>query len=123
MTLDNKKLLAIAALCVGLTQIGHFLKGASWLVQSPAIAYAAKATADKVDEQFDRYLEQQQKVAEALNQYVASQQQQQQTVYANQAAPIQEGIRVWDKEQNLWWCCPYTDTRKCWDEEAWEICE
>ena len=78
MTLDTKKVVAIGALCVALTQTGNLLKGVSYLVGVPETAYAARSKAEDVDDKFQQYLAKQDAVAEALNKYVGQQQQQQQ---------------------------------------------
>jgi len=67
----------VAALLV-LPNLGKGIDAVVYLAQTPAVAYAAKQTAEQVDDHFQRYLEKQEAVANALNAYVAQQQQQQQ---------------------------------------------
>ena len=126
MTWDTKKVVLVGALCVALTQTGHFLTGMSWLIQSPAVAYAAKDTAEKVDDQFSRYLEGQQKVADALNAYVGQQKQQQ--APANPPAPPKESPppepQQWteDDPSGVCWECSADTHQECWDKDLWRKC-
>src|SRR3990167_2303791 len=66
----------VAALLV-LPNLGKGIDAVVYLAQTPAVAYAAKQTAEQVDDHFQRYLEKQEAVANALNAYVQQQQQQQ----------------------------------------------
>ena len=119
MTFSWKQWLAIGGACAASTQIGTGLKAVTWLMGVPEIAYAAKAKAETVDDQFHEYLAQQdatmkaqQAAADAVNAYIQQQAQQTQP-QANQAAPISPpSSRVY---RGL------TDENKeyCYDEHGW----
>lgn len=121
MIWDTKKVIGVAVLVGALTQIGNGLKAASWLIGVPEAAYAGQATAKKVDEKFERYLEKQDAVAEALNKYVANQQQ-----TAN--APLRPTWRWQEHDQDGDWCCHEAVYEQCWLKQhdghnGWRRCE
>lgn len=83
-------------------------------------AYAAKATAEQVDEKFERYLERQDAVNQAIQGY--TQQLQQHVPTAVRGAPPPPGLREWDPQRNLFWCCDLADRNVCFDQQAWRAC-
>ena len=111
MTWDTKKVLAMAAIVVALTQLGHGLKAASWLIGVPEVAYAAKEQAETVDEKFQLYLQRQEAYTEALNAYVA--QQQGAPTHSEQANYCEED------ERGQVWCCPHPDPDVCDTQQLW----
>lgn len=107
----------VAALLV-LPNLSNGLVGLAKIIRTTEVAYAAKDTADAVDEKFNQYLVQQQAYTQALNAYVA-QQQQQSVPNAAYTAPE---IREWDGATNAFWCCPLSDRTTCWDRQLWRRC-
>lgn len=85
-----------------LPNLGKGLTALSWLVGAPAAAYAGKETAEHVDERFERYIESQDAVTQALNNYVQHQAQQQ--LPMDPPAP-----------EAQWWTAE--DAKGCW--ECW----
>ena len=118
MTLSWKQWLAIGGACAASTQIGTGLKAVTWLIGVPETAYAAKAKAETVDDQFHEFLTQQaaaikadQAAADAVNAYI---QQQQATPPSNPAVaptpPYPRGYRgltddgkEYCYDANGWW--------------------
>ena len=122
MIWDTKKVIGVAVLVGALTQIGNGLKVASWLIGVPDAAYAGQAKAAQVDEKFERYLEKQDAVAEALNQYVATQQQQ------TPNAPQRPTWRWTEWEDETCWGCAAQTREQCWEIDqdgynGWRPCE
>ncbi len=90
MTMDTKKVIAVAAVCVALLQIGNFTDKAGHAIGAIDTAYAAKDQAQKVDDKFQSYLDSQKAVAEALTNYVKNEQQR----ATAQAAPAPQPIQT-----------------------------
>lgn len=100
---------ALVALLVGVSQFntGLELFYSKWSADKKAEAATktaevavdkaeeAQETAEQVDEDFRDYLEAQQKVADALNRYVAQQTQQR---------PVPHSTRLWDADAQRWYC-------------------
>ena len=103
----------ISALII-LPNLGRGLEVLAYVVNTPSIAYAAKSTAEDVDDKFQQYLAKQDAVAEALNKYVGQQQQQQQMPTPMQTLPLpQPSIhRLWDDTERRYYC--QTDTQWWW---------
>ena len=102
----------VISLLLVLPNLGKGLQSVAYVTQAVPIAYAAKETAEQVDDKFQRYLERQDAVADALNKYVTQQQQ-----VPNQAAPrvwvepdLVDGRQVCTDGTERWW---YDETRGC----------
>ena len=75
MTPATKKLIAVGVVCASLTQIGNIVKPVQYVLGIGDAAYGGQATAQKVDEEFKQYLSVQKASTEAIQGYIASQQQ------------------------------------------------
>ena len=111
---QNRVLLVLGGVISFLLILPNLGKGwetFQYVARTPETAYAAKATADELDTQFDRYLTQQQAYTEALNKYIGQQQQ-----------PSPRGLQEWDA-QGVCWTCLTTDRERCFEESLWTRCE
>jgi hypothetical protein len=113
MAWTPKRLLIVAGLIGACTQIGHLWTFANWSAGTPRAAYAGEQTAKQTKDQFERYLEKQDAVADALKDYVANQQQ--------QAPAAASGVKEWDGA--VCWACVLEDREACWDRQLWRHCE
>ena len=133
MTLSWKQWLAIGGACAASTQIGTGLKAVTWLVGVPEVAYAARAKAETVDDQFHEYLAQQdatmkaqQAAADAVNAYIQQQQQPKTIAPVPAILPTRptpqriprmpslddDKIEVWiEHDAQGTWCCT---VERCW---------
>lgn len=111
-------LAGLASAIVILPNIGKGLDAVGYLIQTPSVAYAAKQTAEKVDEQFERYIERQDAVAEALNSYVQQQQRQQLPM----TAPAPEARQITEEDDTGCWTCWGYGREDCFQNQRWERC-
>ncbi len=93
------------------------LERISWLIGAPAAAYDGKELAMETKENFERYLERQDAVAEALQAYVAQQQQ-----MPMQQAPALQYFQEYDAQGQCWSCSAYSQ-QSCWDNRLWRPCQ
>lgn len=94
----------IAAL-FALPKLGDGLDYARKVLGTTEVAYAAKEQAEQVDDQFQQYLQKQQAYTDALNSYVAQQQQQRELCQEDENGTV--------------WCCPVLDADACWAQNLW----
>lgn len=106
----------LIAVLYGLPKLGDGLDYARKVLGTTEVAYAAKEQVEQVDSNFQQYLQAQRELAiaqqaqaEALNAYVAQQQQQ------------QHGIREWD-DNGVCWQCASATAQDCYDHNLWERC-
>lgn len=128
---DNAGLLSVLA---GIALVaGSFsqLEKIGWLIGVPAAAYQGKETAEKVEDQFDRYLEKQETYTQALQDYtkqIQNQQMQQQMPmqqqrYPNQPAPSIQNFIEYDEQGTCWQCQNVYDYYDCWSNNLWHRCD
>lgn len=99
----------IIGLLLIVPKLGDGLDAVGYLVGAPATAYAAKATAEEVEDNFDRYLTEQRAYTEALNKIVTQQQA------PNQMAPE---IRRPDPPR-WWWVQDSEGNWYCQGPDSW----
>lgn len=125
---------ALVALLVGMTQFNNELElfytkwNADKLAQAAQQrAEEAKKTADGVEERFDTYIQQQQQAlevekasAEAIQRYIAQQQQMQ---LPHQPASSERPQFFEEQDADgQWWCCTAYTRQACFEENLWESC-
>lgn len=93
------------------------LEKIGWLIGVPAAAYEGKELAMETKDNFERYLERQDAVAEALQAYVAQQQQ-----MPMQQAPALQYFQEYDQQGTCWSCSAYSYD-SCWSSNLWRPCQ
>lgn len=114
---DNKGLVGVLGGLALLAVSWDHIEKIGYLVGVPRAAYAGQGIAMETKENFERYLERQDAVAEALQAYVQQQQQ-----LPNQSAPAIQYFQEYDDQGRCWACSAYSQ-QQCWDNRLWKPCQ
>ena len=95
----------ITASLAGFGALGTFIVKSADYIRLPEAMAAESKRNDSQDQRLDKLI--------TLQEYQANQQM-------NQSAP--RGLREWDDDRQISWCCPTSDRQQCFDANLWETC-
>lgn len=118
MTWDQWKLPAlIGGAFLGLGAIGTGIVTASRYITLPERVEAGEAKNVQQDEALNKLT--------AIQDLWAKVYQQQQKMLTDPPAPVmrRRGLREWEAETEIMWCCEFPDRARCFSEHAWTVCD